>query len=72
MQGGIFAWNIDSVEFLKTNIKSYELYFIPFIYGCLLFLWFIYKHYTFKILFLLIPAIAFSVPIFLLAIDWGR
>lgn len=72
INGGIFTWDMDSIQFIKNHMKSYVLYSIPVIYGAVPFIWHIYKHYRFKVLFLLIPAIAFSIPLFILSIDWGR
>lgn len=70
INGGIFAWNQDSIEAIIN--RSYALYSLPFIYGCILFMFYIYKYCRFKVLFLIIPAIAFSIPLFILAVDWGR
>lgn len=71
---GIFFWNIDEREYILSQIRDYMLYPISFLIS--------FFHVRFylkissnqwkKIGFYLIFAFLFSLPLFILAIDWGR
>lgn len=70
---GIFFWNIDERQYIKDHLYEYLLYF--FSLGFSVFhLWFYLKYQTSrKILSIaLVLAFLFSLPLFYLAIDWGR
>lgn len=70
---GIFFWDIDERQYIKEHINDYLLYIFSF--GLSVFhLWFYLKYQTKRkiISILLIVAFLFSLPLFYLAIDWGR
>lgn len=70
---GIFYWNIDERQYIKEHLNEYLLYFISL--GISVFHIGYYLKYLNdrKILcILLIGAFIFSLPLFYLAIDWGR
>lgn len=70
---GIFYWNIDERLYIKEHLNEYLLYFISL--GISVFHIGYYLKYLNdrKILYiLLIGAFIFSLPLFYLAIDWGR
>lgn len=70
---GIFYWNIDERQYIKEHLNEYLLYFISL--GISVFHIGYYLKYLKerKILYiLLIGALIFSLPLFYLAIDWGR
>lgn len=70
---GIFYWNIDERDYIKEHINEYILYFISLSFSIF------HLYYYLKFLkdrkvisILLIGAFLFSLPLFYLAIDWGR
>lgn len=70
---GIFYWNINEREYIRQHSSEYILYFISFAIS------FLHIGYYLKFLkgrkilsILLIGAFLFSLPLFYLAIDWGR
>lgn len=70
---GIFYWDIDERQYIKEHLNEYLLYFISL--GISVFHIGYYLKYLKgqKILYiLLIGAFVFSLPLFYLAIDWGR
>lgn len=70
---GIFYWNIDERQYIKEHLNEYVLYFISL--GISVFHIGYYLKYLNdrKVLcILLIGAFIFSLPLFYLAIDWGR
>lgn len=70
---GIFFWNINERQYIIEHFKEYRLYFISFLIS-VFHLYFYLKYQTEKkiISILLIVAFIFSLPLFYLAIDWGR
>lgn len=70
---GIFYWNIDERQYIKEHLNEYLLYFISL--GISVFHIGYYLKYLNgrKILYILLTgAFIFSLPLFYLAIDWGR
>lgn len=70
---GIFYWNINERDYIKEHISEYFLYFISLSFSIF------HLYYYLKFLkgrkvisILLIGAFLFSLPLFYLAIDWGR
>ncbi|MBV8325811.1 hypothetical protein [Chryseobacterium sp.] len=70
---GIFYWSIDERQYIKEHAKEYRLYFVSLAISVF------HIGYYFKYLnnrkilsILLIGALLFSLPLFYLAIDWGR
>ncbi|PQA94260.1 hypothetical protein SAMN05421796_11174 [Chryseobacterium piscicola] len=70
---GIFFWNFDEKKYIIDHFNEYRLYFLSFIISV--------AHVGFYLKFqkaqkflsiLLILAFLFSLPLFYLAIDWGR
>ncbi|MDF2933574.1 MAG: hypothetical protein K0R36_2905 [Chryseobacterium sp.] len=70
---GIFFWDINERQYMIEHFKEYRLYFISFILS-VIHLRFYLKYQTDRkmISILLISAFIFSLPLFYLAIDWGR
>lgn len=70
---GIFFWNIDERQYIKQHIQEYRLYLISFLIS-IFHLGFYLKYQTNRkmISILLMSAFLFSLPLFFLAIDWGR
>ncbi|CAD7808310.1 hypothetical protein CHRY9390_01803 [Chryseobacterium aquaeductus] len=70
---GIFFWNIDERQYIKDHIQEYRLYLVSFLIS-LFHLGFYLKYQTDKKMtsILLLGAFLFSLPLFYLAIDWGR
>ncbi|MGE4512231.1 MAG: hypothetical protein AB7E26_00225 [Chryseobacterium sp.] len=70
---GIFYWNINERDYIKEHYGEYLLYFISLAFSIF------HLYYYLKFLkdrkvisILLIGTFLFSVPLFYLAIDWGR
>lgn len=70
---GIFYWNINERDYIKEHIREYLLYFISLAFSVF------HLSYYLKFLkdrkfisILLMGAFLFSLPLFYLAIDWGR
>ena len=73
LSDGIFFWNIDERLYIKEHINEYLLYMVSL--GMSVFhLWFYLKYQTQRkvLSILLMSAFLFSLPLFYLAIDWGR
>lgn len=70
---GIFFWHIDERQYIKDRICEYLLYVFSFGFS-VFHLWFYLKYQkSRKILSIaLVMAFLFSLPLFYLAIDWGR
>ncbi|WP_100075864.1 hypothetical protein [Chryseobacterium camelliae] len=70
---GIFYWNINEREYIIQHLKEYVLYGISFIIS-VFHIGYYLKFLTGRKLLsiLLIGAFLFSLPLFYLAIDWGR
>ncbi|MBW3522038.1 hypothetical protein [Chryseobacterium sp. NKUCC03_KSP] len=70
---GIFFWHIDERQYIKDRIFEYLLYVFSFGFS-VFHLWFYLKYQkSRKILSIaLVMAFLFSLPLFYLAIDWGR
>lgn len=70
---GIFFWDINERQYIIEHFKEYRLYLISFLIS-VFHLGFYLKYQTEKkmISILLIAAFIFSLPLFYLAIDWGR
>nr|WP_314492780.1 hypothetical protein [uncultured Chryseobacterium sp.] len=73
LTNGIFFWNINERQYIIEHFKDYRLYFISFLIS-VFHVSFYLKYQTEKkmISILLIVAFIFSLPLFYLAIDWGR
>ncbi|MCU7614801.1 hypothetical protein N0B16_10170 [Chryseobacterium sp. GMJ5] len=70
---GIFFWNIDERQYIKDHFKEYSLYIASFIISVLHVSFYLkYQNHRTIISILLIFAFLFSLPLFYLAIDWGR
>lgn len=74
---GILTWSekMDVVEYLKVNWNLYYSYLIIFAWCLFIFILYIYslhREIAFKIVLFFLSAIMFSLPLFILAIDWGR
>jgi len=73
MTRGIFFWNINEWQYITDHFKEYRLYFLSFlisVFHLLFYLKFQMKRKVTSIL--LLAAFIFSLPLFYLAIDWGR
>lgn len=70
---GIFFWDINERQYIIEHIKEYRLYIISFLIS-VFHIWFYLKYQTHRkaTSILLIGAFLFSLPLFYLAIDWGR
>ncbi|MCD1115787.1 hypothetical protein [Chryseobacterium turcicum] len=70
---GIFFWHIDERQYIKDHLYEYLLYILSFGFS-VFHLWFYLKYQTNrKVLSIaLVFAFLFSLPLFYLAIDWGR
>lgn len=70
---GIFYWNINERDYIKEHISEYFLYFTSLsfsIFHLYYYLKFLKERKVISIL--LIGSFLFSLPLFYLAIDWGR
>lgn len=70
---GIFFWDINEREYIIEHFKEYRLYIISFLIS-VFHIGFYLKYQTQRkaTSILLIGAFLFSLPLFYLAIDWGR
>ena len=70
---GIFFWDINERQYIIEHIKEYRLYVISFLIP-LFHIGFYLKYQTHRKVtsILLVGAFLFSLPLFYLAIDWGR
>lgn len=70
---GIFFWDIDERQYISQHFKEYRLYIISFLIS-VFHLGFYLKYQTNRktTSILLLLAFLFSLPLFYLAIDWGR
>ena len=73
LTSGIFFWHIDERQYIKDHLYEYLLYIFSFGFSAF-HLWFYLKYQTRrKVLSIaLVFAFLFSLPLFYLAIDWGR
>lgn len=70
---GIFFWNIDERKYIIDHLSEYKLYVISLIISILHLSFYLKYQNNRKIIsILLILAFLFSLPLFYLAIDWGR
>lgn len=70
---GIFYWNIDERQYIKEHLNEYLLYFISLGISIVHIAYYLKYLTNRKILFILLSgAFIFSLPLFYLAIDWGR
>ena len=70
---GIFFWDINERQYIIDHFNEYRLYFISLGLSCLHLWWYLkYQNQRKVISILLITAFLFSLPLFYLAIDWGR
>ncbi len=70
---GIFFWNIDERQYIVQHFNEYKLYFLSLgisIFHIAFYLKYLAERKIISILF--IGAFLFSLPLFYLAIDWGR
>ena len=72
IKGGIFEYNTNSFETIKNEINNYLWYLVPFFYGLALVFIILKKQNNLKLFYLFLLCIFFSIPIFFLAVDWGR
>ncbi|WP_299181164.1 hypothetical protein [uncultured Chryseobacterium sp.] len=70
---GIFYWDINERQYIKEHIAEYRLYFVSLVIS-IVHLSYYLKYLTGQKLLsiLLAGAFLFSLPLFYLAIDWGR
>lgn len=70
---GIFFWNIDEKEYLIKQINGYRWYFLSLAIS-VFHIWFYIKSEKINKLigWLLVGAFLFTLPLFVIAIDWGR
>lgn len=70
---GIFFWNVDEQAYIKTHFAEYRWYFLSFLLSALHIIFYLKIHPIKKNTgLLLLLAFLFSLPLFYLAIDWGR
>lgn len=70
---GIFYWNINERDYIKQHISEYSLYFISLVISIVHIAYYLKFLNSRKVLSILLAgAFLFSVPLFYLAIDWGR
>lgn len=70
---GIFFWNFDERKYIEEHFNDYRLYLISFLISAVHIAIYLKFQKTRKFLsILLISAFLFSLPLFYLAIDWGR
>ncbi|MGX9986317.1 hypothetical protein [Soonwooa purpurea] len=73
MTRGIFFWDINERDYIKNAFDDYRWYFFSFAISVFHILFYLKVENFKKILaFLLLGAFLFSLPLFVLAIDWGR
>ena len=71
-KGGIFTWNKNSIDYVLHYKFHYLLFLIPLLYGTFLFLINYCKKKFTQLIYLVFLSFVFSLPLFVLAIDWGR
>lgn len=70
---GIFYWDIDERQYIREHIKEYRLYFISLAISVFHIGYYLKYLNSRKLLSILLGgAFLFSLPLFYLAIDWGR
>lgn len=70
---GIFFWNINERQYIIEHFKEYRLYSISFLISVAHVAFYLkYQRHRKAISILLVTAFVFSLPLFYLAIDWGR
>ncbi|WP_419869604.1 hypothetical protein [Chryseobacterium sp. CT-SW4] len=70
---GIFFWDVDERQYIKEHLYEYKLYFITLAISVFHIAYYIIcSHYKKLLSLLLIGAFLFTIPLFYLAIDWGR
>lgn len=70
---GIFFWDIDERQYIIDHFKEYRLYIISFVISVFHILFYLkYQKHRKVTSILLLGAFLFSLPLFYLAIDWGR
>lgn len=70
---GIFYWNINERDYIKEHISDYLLYFISLAFSVFHLSYYLKFLKDRKVIsILLVGAFLFSIPLFYLAIDWGR
>ena len=70
---GIFFWNINERQYIIKHFKEYRLYSISFLISVAHVAFYLkYQRHRKAISILLVTAFVFSLPLFYLAIDWGR
>ncbi|KUJ52067.1 hypothetical protein [Chryseobacterium sp. JAH] len=70
---GIFFWNINERQYIIEHFKEYRLYLISFLISVAHVAFYLkYQRHRKAISILLVTAFVFSLPLFYLAIDWGR
>ena len=74
INNGIFFWNIDEREYILSQIRDYMLYPISFLISFFHIKFYLKEEFrNWKIIGLyFLLAFLFSLPLFVLAIDWGR
>ena len=70
---GIFFWNINERQYIIEHFKEYQLYSISFLISVAHVAFYLkYQRHRKAISILLVTTFVFSLPLFYLAIDWGR
>lgn len=70
---GILYWNINERDYIKEHISDYLLYFISLAFSVFHLSYYLKFLKDRKVIsILLVGAFLFSIPLFYLAIDWGR
>lgn len=70
---GIFFWNINEREYIKEHFEEYRLYFLSLMISAVhLYFYLKFQKNGKKIGLMLVATFLFSLPLFYLAIDWGR
>lgn len=70
---GIFYWDIDERQYIKEHVNEYRLYFISLAISVIHIAYYLKYLNNRKVLSILLTgAFLFSLPLFYLAIDWGR
>ncbi|WP_292009275.1 hypothetical protein [Chryseobacterium sp.] len=70
---GIFFWDIDERQYVKEHVNEYSLYFITLAISMFHIGYYLTcSHFKKLLSLLLVGAFLFTLPLFYLAIDWGR
>ncbi|MEM7104589.1 MAG: hypothetical protein AAF502_15740 [Bacteroidota bacterium] len=74
LEGGIYSWTVVAYQYIWENLSGYSLYFVCYLIGVIHFYFFASMRLNLGSNFLKLYgfAILFSIPLFFLAIDWGR